>query len=98
MELLREHIENTHHEPGVFRFAAHRQIQIPGEVETRYPDTYVPGRMMVVEVFKDWAAWDAHYKEPYMERMMEEGPGLVEDLKVSFWEPAPMGDPTKGSV
>lgn len=86
LELLREDVEYTHdNEPGVKRFALHR-------------DTTDPLHYTMIEAFPDQAALEAHRATEFYEDLMRQLDGLLERRERLVLEPVGFGDPVKGHI
>jgi len=86
LELLRDDIEHTHaNEPGVARFALHRDVDDP----LHYT---------MVEAFADQAALDAHRATDVYRAVMSEIDGLLDRRGRVVLQPVVFGDPGKGRI
>jgi quinol monooxygenase YgiN len=88
LDLLRQDVEYTHeNEPGVRRFALHR-------------DTNDPLHFTMIEAFPDEAALEAHRATSFYKDLMaqlDEG-GLLDRRERLVLEPVGFGDPAKGYI
>lgn len=71
-------------EDGVLRYALHR-------------DKSNPNRLVMIEVYEDQAALDAHGKTPHLQELMGALGGLLDGRpEMSVLDPVPAGDQSKG--
>lgn len=71
-------------EEGVLRYALHR-------------DTANPNRLVMIEVYDDQAALEAHGKTPHLQELMGALKGLLDGRpEMSVLSPIPAGDQSKG--
>lgn len=76
---LRANAEATHEEPGVVRFAAHREL---GD----------PRRIVMVEAYRTAADFDRHRETPHYKACLEILPGLLDGAPDTVrFSPLPFG-------
>ena len=84
LALLQEEVGPTHAEPGVLTFALHQACDDPN-------------RLVAVEVYRDRAAFEAHYQTPHLRKIARDLPPLwARPIVVTHVEPMPLGDWSKG--
>jgi quinol monooxygenase YgiN len=84
-EMLREHTERCHEEPGILVFAVHR-------------DREDPRHFAVIEVYESYEDIERHRGTERYQALMEQIPELIEDRSRLELEPLPAGDPAKGRL
>ena len=84
-ELLREHTEHCHQEPGILLFAVHR-------------DRQDPRHFAVIEVYESYEDIERHRGTERYGRLMERIVELIDDRSRLELEPMPAGDPAKGRL
>lgn len=86
IEALREEIEASHGESGVLKFALHE-------------DPRDPLNLLVVEVYREPADLEHHYKEPYFTKLLERMDELFDGVPTADqFVSVAIGDPVKGQL
>lgn len=84
IDTLKVNMEATHREPGLKRFALHRDLSDPLH-------------FMVVEVYKGRADYDYHHAQPHYAVCMRELPKYLDEMHQStHLDQLPIGDLRKG--
>ncbi len=84
-EVLRDHTERTHEEPGVLLFAVHR-------------DRQDPNHFAVIEVYESQDHLETHRNTERYATLMASLPELIADRSRIELEPRPAGEPGKGRL
>lgn len=85
IEILKGIVEASHGEEGCLLYTLHQA--------NNKPDTW-----SIVEKWRSQEDLDAHFRMPYMQRMVDAAGMLLEPPTILFCEPVPVGDEGKGAL